>query len=136
MPSTPGTSSTKIPTNGPEGLRLLADWFDLRDAENGSSGDQVQQDLRHWADDMEAASAALDLLDGTYRAVERALPETFYADRTPDERVAIMVDHWQRAIRVINELSPDVDDDESPLERPAPRQLPQLYGTEQGERTP
>lgn len=43
----------------PEKLRLLADWFDVDDANKGGQrGDIVQKDLRQWANAIEAALAA------------------------------------------------------------------------------
>ena len=37
----------------PEKLRALADWFDKRDKESGSKSNEVQQDLREIADELE-----------------------------------------------------------------------------------
>lgn len=39
--------------SAPEGLRLLADWFDAQDAKNGNPRHEVQDDLRRWADEYE-----------------------------------------------------------------------------------
>jgi len=50
---------SRPPMTGPEGLRVLADWFDLRDGDLGFSGDEVQRDLRRSADDMEQAAAEI-----------------------------------------------------------------------------
>lgn len=54
---------TTKPT-GPQGLRMLADWFDLPSVQarnpNWSDDDEVQRDLRQWADDMERAFNALE----------------------------------------------------------------------------
>ena len=47
---------TSSQISGPDGLRLLADWFD---ATRPNEPDQVQRDLRKWADDMDAAARAL-----------------------------------------------------------------------------
>lgn len=41
--------------DAPRGLRLLADWHDARDAQNPvPTGTEVQDDLRRWADAIEA----------------------------------------------------------------------------------
>lgn len=34
----------------PTKLRALAYWFDIKDREAGVAGDEVQRDLRRWAD--------------------------------------------------------------------------------------
>ena len=53
----------ETPTTAPEGLRLLADWFDITDAQAGYVGSTgVQDDLRKWAKEYE-------LLDGVLRSV-------------------------------------------------------------------
>lgn len=43
-------------TDAPNQLRLLADWFDLRDRNqaDGPQRDEVQADLRRWANAIEA----------------------------------------------------------------------------------
>ena len=46
------SESMDFTPDGPEGLRLLADWFD---ATRPEEPDKVQQDLRGWANDMEVA---------------------------------------------------------------------------------
>jgi len=43
-----------------EGLRLLADWFDAQYQDAGSN-DEVQQDLRRWADEFEALTQSLGM---------------------------------------------------------------------------
>lgn len=55
---------THLPIPGPSdpatGLRLLADWFDIIDrARNVPNQDDVQRDLRRWADQFEAAQPAV-----------------------------------------------------------------------------
>ena len=65
----------KCPKSAPEGLRLLADWFDVRDAREGVSGCEVQMDLRRWAREFEetqSANAALRAENERLRAVQLA----------------------------------------------------------------
>lgn len=53
-----------VKTNGggrptaPEGLRALADWFDAYDARRGETNDEIQRDLRRWADEWEQMTNA------------------------------------------------------------------------------
>lgn len=43
----------------PQGLRILADWFDVKFKDAGAGEDEVQQDLRRWADEIEAMEARI-----------------------------------------------------------------------------
>lgn len=51
--------------DAPEGLRLLAEWFDIRDDRAGTpAGDrEVQRDLRAWADEIERLRRGLQSVD-------------------------------------------------------------------------
>lgn len=55
-------------TEAPELLRLLADWFDMREPDGKA---EIQRDLRHWADMIEHAP---ELLADLRAKAERATP--------------------------------------------------------------
>jgi len=47
-----------VPDNIPDRLRLLADWIDVKTADNPNT--EVQRDLRKWADRLAALFDAID----------------------------------------------------------------------------
>ena len=57
------------PKTLPQGLRILADWFDAVYEDQGKN-DEVQQDLRRWAAEYEALEAKLNMLSDHERKIE------------------------------------------------------------------
>ena len=107
-----------MPSNGPQGLRELALWFDVRDLTYATShmehvgDDQVQRNLRQWADELEAlttertarehAEAQRDAVQTLLSKSNFALAQSDAALRHATEEIAAlkaMLYDWQDAAR-------------------------------------
>ena len=58
------------PTDCAHGLHILADWFDSLYGDAGTGRDQVQQDLRKWADEIERLLARVAELEAEVEVEE------------------------------------------------------------------
>ena len=85
----PVRSSSLLNVSGPDGLRMLAAWFD---ATQPGEIDQVQQDLRRWASDMERAADRLDRAEAVVEAVR------LYMDSVASEERVLAVGAMRRAL--------------------------------------
>jgi len=91
------------PKTAPEGLRVLADWFDAVYQDEGK-GDAVQQDLRRWADEFARLQAIADRLSKT-----KAPPKCFAPAPKPlvvDDVVEVIAENsrLQKQTRVVTRV--------------------------------
>jgi hypothetical protein len=59
---TKATHLDRKPNTPEQAMRVLADWLDVRYGDAGTGGDEIQQDLRRFADDVAALRRERDRL--------------------------------------------------------------------------
>ncbi len=96
---------------GPEGLRILAAWFDKTDASRGVTDNEIQADLRRWADEMLLAQLQLgairDLLDSLLENSVAGGPPI--SDGEVIEKIAKIMSHSEVGGYIRNEIRAHID---------------------------
>ena len=91
------------PKNAIEALRRLADWFDVVYKDAGSGNDEVQQDLRKWADELENQQQYILELEKKVKELEAEILASLAFDYTVDDSGCEREE--------TESLSPDEEDD-------------------------
>ncbi len=84
MPDQPEPQPLTFDVNGPTGLRLLAEWFDVT---RPHESDEVQRDLRRWATDMEKVAVTITALTEQLAEAERERDEALAGQEELSEAV-------------------------------------------------